>query len=138
MEWDVATFIEALKEAYPLAPGDRHLGHGQRWLKVAYRVQSTVQVHNDDMAALRISLIAEVNNARHTIGAIRTENLQEILGHNRCVLKMVELYPTKTTTALKCFMCPENPWRLSPTNRQFQRDFETLLEKGTAYKHAHR
>jgi len=70
MEWDVATFIEALEEAYPLALGDRHLGRGQRWLKVAYRVQSTVQVRNDDMAALRNSLIAEVNNAVHTISEI--------------------------------------------------------------------
>jgi len=38
-DWDVATFIEALEEAYQLAPGDRHLGRGQRWLEVVYRVQ---------------------------------------------------------------------------------------------------
>jgi len=63
MEWDVATFVEALDEAYPLALGERHLGRGQRWLEVAYRVQSTVQVRNDEMAALRNFLIAEVNNA---------------------------------------------------------------------------
>jgi len=79
MEWDVATFIEALEEAYPLAAGDRHLGPGQRWLEVAHRVQSTVQVLNHDMAALRNTLIAEVNTARHSIGEIPAEHLQEIL-----------------------------------------------------------
>ena len=51
-EWDVATFIEALEEAYSLAPGDRLLGRGQRWLEVVYRLQR-IQVRNDDMAALK-------------------------------------------------------------------------------------
>jgi len=39
MEWDVAISFESLEEALP---GDRHIGHGQRWLEVAYRVQSIV------------------------------------------------------------------------------------------------
>jgi len=38
MEWDVATFIEALEEAYPLAPWDRHLGRGQRWLEAVHTI----------------------------------------------------------------------------------------------------
>jgi len=79
MEWDVATFIEALEEAFPLNAGDGHLGHGQRWLDVAYRVQSTVQVLNHDMASLRGTLVAEVNNAMHSIGEVPAENLQKIL-----------------------------------------------------------
>jgi len=61
-EWDVATFVESLEEAYPLAPGDRHLGRGQRWLEVVYRLQR-IQVRNDDMAALRNSVIAEAEDA---------------------------------------------------------------------------
>ena len=33
--WDVAIFIEALEEAFPLNARDRHLGSGQRWIEVA-------------------------------------------------------------------------------------------------------
>jgi len=52
------------------------------------------------MAALRNTLIAEVNAARRylSIGEIPAENLQELLE----LLK-------------RCFTCSENPWRFTPS-----------------------
>jgi hypothetical protein len=117
-DWDVATFIEALEEAYPLAPGDRHLGHGQRWLDVAYSMQK-IKVRNEDMASLRTSLIADVINAVHTIGEIPAENLQE-------VLKLLR----------RCFTCSENPHRSLPSNKEFQRSLEIRLDTDPVYKRA--
>jgi len=102
LEWGVAIFIQALEEAFPLNARDRHLGSGQRWLDVAFRLQSTVQVLNHDMAALRNTLVAEVNNAMHTIQDIPAEILHE-------VLKLLR----------RCFTCHENPWRGTQSNKVF-------------------
>ena len=48
LEWDVAFFIEALEEAFPLDTRDKHLDNGQRWLDIVLRLQSTVQVLNHE------------------------------------------------------------------------------------------
>jgi len=79
LDWDVAIFIDALEEAYPLNVKDKHLGIGQRWIDVVLRLKSTVQVTNHDMAALRNNLVAEVNNAQYSIGDIPAVNLLEVL-----------------------------------------------------------
>jgi hypothetical protein len=81
------------------------------------RVQSTVQVNNHDMAALRINLVAEVNNAIHSIGDVPPGNLQEIL-------KLLR----------RCFTCHDNPSRNTQANRQFQRRLEEMLDQDRTYK----
>jgi len=69
---------------------DKHLGSGQRWIDVALRLQSTVQVLNHDMVALSNNLVAEINMA---IGDIPSVNLLE-------VLKILR----------KCFTSNDIPW----------------------------
>jgi len=109
LDWDVAIFIGALEEAYPLNARDKHLGSGQRWIDVALRLQSTVQVLNHDMAALRNNLVTEVNMAQHSIGE---------------VLKILR----------KCFTSNDNPWRTTQSNRQFQRRLDELIDSDREYR----
>jgi len=69
------------------------------------------------MAALRNTLVAEVNNAMQTNGYISAENLHE-------VLKLLR----------RCFTCHENPWRGTQSDKVFQRRFEENLDKDLAYR----
>jgi len=117
IEWDVSIFIEALEEAFPLNERDRHLGIGHRWLEVVCRLQTKIQVLNHDVAALRSTLIAELNNAVHTIGDIPTETLYEIL-------KMLR----------RCFTCNENPHRNTQSNREFPKRLDENIDKDKVYK----
>jgi len=40
LNWDVATFIDALEESYPLAAEDRHQGGTQKWLEVVKKLRA--------------------------------------------------------------------------------------------------
>jgi len=88
-----------------------------RWIEVVLRLLTTVQDLNHDMAALRNNLVADVNNAMHSIGDVPSENLHE-------VLKLLRRY----------FTNHDSPSRNTQSNRQFQRRLDELIDQDRVYK----
>jgi hypothetical protein len=117
LNWDVATFIDALEESYPLAAEDRHQGGTQKWLEVVKKLRAKARVDFANMNQLRYDVIGVLNGAIHNIGPIPMDQRADILKNIK-----------------RCFTHRDNPHGHSVSNEQFQRDLEGQLESDTEFR----
>ena len=112
MDWDVATFIEALEELYPLQAEHKHLDLGSRWQQVIDNSNSRVKIQSDNMEQVRLDTLYEWGGGASTIGPI----------------------PRNLLTSLsQSFTHRDNPHGSSNPNIAFQRDLDELLEADAEY-----
>jgi len=111
LDWDLATFIDALEDSYPLAAEDRHQGGTQKWLEVVKKLRAKARVDFANMNQLRLDVIGVLNSAMYNIGPIPVDQRSEILKSIR-----------------KCFSHRENPQGHSVSNDRFQRELDGRLE----------
>jgi len=107
LNWDVATLIDALEEAYPWAAENRHQGGTQRWLDVVKKLRAKARVDFTNMNQLRFDIIGVLNSAIHNIGRIPMDQRSDILKNIK-----------------RCFTHRDHPHGPSLSNDQFQRDLE--------------
>ena len=116
VDWDVATFIEALEELYPLQAEHKHLDLGSRWQHVIDKSNSRVRIQSDNMEQVRSDTVFEWGSGASTIGPI-PRNL------NKRILKDLA----------QSFTHRDNPHGTSNPNIAFQRDLDELLEADAEY-----